>query len=230
MFSVPVRSSEILRTIWLDLYQALYRSRVLFLTYEIQDEMANDMINLIMYVDLDKWKRLHIMINSPGGSVFAGLALYDTLCSINSPLETICTGMAASMASIILLSGHKEWRGCFKHGRIMIHQPAADFTGNQSADQFHRDASELLRIRELITQIYSISVLKPKWVISLDLERDLYMSSFEAKKYGLVHTVYTKENSFSFVRPFFTPELQFPPLSSRVLTPEREPETEFEYV
>ena len=173
---------------WVDLYNRLYRERVLFLCQTINDEVANQIIGIMLYLNAEEEKRsFYIYINSPGGSVTCGIALYDTINFVNSDVTTICVGTAASMASFVLAGGSRHKRIALAHSRIMIHQPEGGSRGQ--ASEIISESQELVRIRRQIGYIYAERTGQPLNKISKDMDRDQFMSAREAKEYGLVDEV-----------------------------------------
>lgn len=136
----------------------------------------------------DETKDLYLFINSPGGWVLPGIAIYDTMQFVRPDVQTVCMGLAASMGSFILSGGKITKRLAFPHARVMIHQPASAFYEAQ-AGEFVLEAEELLKLRETITRVYVQRTGKPLWVVSEDLERDVFMSATEAQAYGIVDLV-----------------------------------------
>nr|WCI19041.1 clp protease proteolytic subunit [Myriophyllum aquaticum] len=174
---------------WVDIYNRLYRERLLFLGQEIDSELSNQLIGLMIYLTIeDKTKELYLFINSPGGWVVPGLAIYDTMRFVGPDVNTIGMGMAASMGSFILVGGEITKRLAFPHAWVMIHQPASSFYETQTGE-FILEAEELLNLREAITKVYVQRTGKPFWVISEDLERDVFMSATEAQAHGLIDLV-----------------------------------------
>nr|YP_010636220.1 clp protease proteolytic subunit [Litostigma coriaceifolium]WBQ48689.1 clp protease proteolytic subunit [Litostigma coriaceifolium] len=174
---------------WVDVYR-LYRERLLFLGQDVNSEISNQLIGLMVYLSIeDDTKDLYLFINSPGGWVIAGLAIYDTMQFVRPEVHTICMGLAASMGSFLLAAGELTKRLAFPHAwRVMIHQPASSFYEAQTGE-FILEAEELLKIRETITRVYAQRTGKPLWVVSEDLERDVFMSATEAQAYGIVDLV-----------------------------------------
>nr|YP_009317934.1 clp protease proteolytic subunit [Haberlea rhodopensis]AOY41529.1 clp protease proteolytic subunit [Haberlea rhodopensis] len=173
---------------WVDVNR-LYRERLLFLGQDVNSEISNQLIGLMVYLSIeDDTKDLYLFINSPGGWVIAGLAIYDTMQFVRPEVHTICMGLAASMGSFLLAAGELTKRLAFPHARVMIHQPAASFYEAQTGE-FILEAEELLKIRETITRVYAQRTGKPLWVVSEDLERDVFMSATEAQAYGIVDLV-----------------------------------------
>nr|YP_010567200.1 clp protease proteolytic subunit [Petrocosmea qinlingensis]UZC33423.1 clp protease proteolytic subunit [Petrocosmea qinlingensis] len=174
---------------WVDVYNRLYRERLLFLGQDVNSEISNQLIGLMVYLSIeDDTKDLYLFINSPGGWVIAGLAIYDTMQFVRPEVHTVCMGLAASMGSFLLAAGELTKRLAFPHARVMIHQPAASFYEAQTGE-FILEAEELLKIRETITRVYAQRTGKPLWVVSEDLERDVFMSATEAQVYGIIDLV-----------------------------------------
>nr|YP_010234061.1 ATP-dependent Clp protease proteolytic subunit [Coriaria nepalensis]QTA71773.1 ATP-dependent Clp protease proteolytic subunit [Coriaria nepalensis] len=186
---VPFRSPGEEDASWVDVNR-LYRERLLFLGQGVDNEISNQLIGLMVYLSLeDDTKDLYLFINSPGGWVIPGVALYDTMQFVRPDVQTICMGLAASMGSFILVGGEITKRIAFPHAwRVMIHQPASSFYEAQTGE-FMREAEELLKLREIITRIYVQRTGKPLWVVSEDMERDVFMSATEAQAHGLVDLV-----------------------------------------
>nr|YP_010210338.1 clp protease proteolytic subunit [Paraboea dolomitica]UBD08222.1 clp protease proteolytic subunit [Paraboea dolomitica] len=173
---------------WVDIYR-LYRERLLFLGQDVNSEISNQLIGLMVYLSIeDDTKDLYLFINSPGGWVIAGLAIYDTMQFVRPEIHTVCMGLAASMGSFLLAAGELTKRLAFPHAWVMIHQPAASFYEAQTGE-FILEAEELLKIRETITRVYAQRTGKPLWVVSEDLERDVFMSATEAQAYGIIDLV-----------------------------------------
>nr|AVT43988.1 ATP-dependent Clp protease proteolytic subunit [Vitis davidii] len=175
---------------WIDVWcNRLYRERLLFLGQEVESEISNQLIGLMIYLSIeDENKDLYFFINSPGGWVLPGIAIYDTMQFVPPEVHTICLGLAASMGSFILVGGTITKRLAFPHAWVMIHQPAAAFYEAQ-AGEFVMEAEELLKLREIITKVYVQRTGKPLWVVSEDLERDVFMSATEAQTHGIVDLV-----------------------------------------
>jgi ATP-dependent Clp protease protease subunit len=173
---------------WIDLYTRLYRERVLFLCQELNDELANQLIGIMVFLSAeDESKELYIYINSPGGSVTCGIAVYDGMNYAEPDVTTICAGTAASMASFVLSGGEKGKRIAFPHSRIMIHQPEG---GNQGqASEVLSESDEVIRIRREVAKIYAQQTGQTLNSISRDMDRDQFMSAREAKEYGIVDQV-----------------------------------------
>nr|YP_009680906.1 ATP-dependent Clp protease proteolytic subunit [Mucuna macrocarpa]AYA54681.1 ATP-dependent Clp protease proteolytic subunit [Mucuna macrocarpa]QTG39932.1 ATP-dependent Clp protease proteolytic subunit [Mucuna sempervirens]QVY57435.1 ATP-dependent Clp protease proteolytic subunit [Mucuna sempervirens] len=186
---VPFRSPGEEDASWVDIYNRLYRERLLFLGQEVDSEISNQLIGLMVYLSIeDDNKDLYLFINSPGGWVIPGIAIYDTMQFVQPDVQTVCMGLAASMGSFILAGGEITKRLAFPHTRVMIHQPASSFYEAQTGE-FILEAEELLKLRETITKVYVQRTSKPLWVISEDMERDVFMSAAEAQTHGIVDLV-----------------------------------------
>nr|YP_009333862.1 ATP-dependent Clp protease proteolytic subunit [Glycosmis mauritiana]AOZ20815.1 ATP-dependent Clp protease proteolytic subunit [Glycosmis mauritiana] len=173
---------------WIDINR-LYRERLLFLGQIVENDVSNHLIALMIYLSMEsETKDLYLFINSPGGWVVPGIAIYDTMQFVRPDVQTICVGLAASMGSFLLAAGASTKRIAFPHARVMIHQPIAFFYGAQ-AGEFILDTEELLSLRELLTMVYVERSGKPVWVVSEDMERDTFMSATEAQAHGLVDLV-----------------------------------------
>jgi ATP-dependent Clp protease, protease subunit len=185
---VPYRMPGEQYTQWVDIYNRLYRERIIFLGRDIDDEIANQIIAVMLYLDSeDPGKDIYLYINSPGGMVTSGLAIYDTMQHIKSDVVTICVGLAASMGSFLLAAGTKGKRMALPHSRIMIHQPSGGTRGQ--ASDIEIEAREILRIRHQLNQIYADNTSQTLAKIEKDMDRDFFMSAAEAKEYGLIDRV-----------------------------------------
>jgi ATP-dependent Clp protease protease subunit len=172
-----------------DIYSRLLKDRIIFLGTEIDDQVANIVIAQLLFLDSDDpEKDVHLYINSPGGSVHAGLGIFDTMRFIRSEVETVCVGMAASMAAILLAGGTKGKRKALPNSRVMIHQPWVGNLGGKLTD-VEITMKELLREKELTTRILSESSGQPFDKVAQDVERDYWMAPDEAKAYGLIDEV-----------------------------------------
>ena len=171
-----------------DIYSRLLKERIIFLGDEINEYTANIVVAQMLFLESDDSdKDIHLYINSPGGIVSAGLAIYDTMQYIKSHVSTICIGQAASMAAVLLASGREGKRYALPHSRIMIHQPMGGTKGQASDIEIH--AKEILRLREELNEIFSIHTGKDKEQIRIDTERDNFMSAEEALRYGIIDRV-----------------------------------------
>jgi len=177
-----------------DIYSRLLKERIIFLGTSIDEEVANLVIAQMLFLEAeDPEKDIMLYINSPGGLVTAGLAIYDTMQYIKPDVCTICVGQAASMAAVLLAAGTKGKRFALSHSRIMLHQPIGAFQGQ--ATDVEIQAKEILRLREILNDILSRHTGQPKERIKEDTERDFYMSPEEAKDYGLIDKVLTKRET-----------------------------------
>nr|YP_010212301.1 Clp protease proteolytic subunit [Paphiopedilum bellatulum]YP_010602306.1 Clp protease proteolytic subunit [Paphiopedilum haynaldianum]UBK10045.1 Clp protease proteolytic subunit [Paphiopedilum bellatulum]WAN76249.1 Clp protease proteolytic subunit [Paphiopedilum haynaldianum] len=192
---VPFRSPGEEDAVWVDLYNRLHRERLLFLGQEVDSEISNQLAGLMVYLSIeDATRDLYLFINSPGGWVIPGIAIYDTMQFVVPDVHTICMGLAASMGSFILVGGEITKRLAFPHARVMIHQPASSFFEAQ-AGEFMLEAEELLKIRENLTKVYVQRTYNPLWVISEDMERDVFMSATEAQAHGIVDLVAVEDEN-----------------------------------
>ena len=179
---------------WVDIYNRLYRERIIFLGSEIDDELANQIIGVMLYLDSeDSTKPIYLYINSPGGSVISGLAIYDCMQHIKSEVITINLGLAASMGSFILAAGSKGKRLALPSSRVMIHQPMGGAQGQ--AEDIKVEAAQIMRIRDNLVKSYSMMTGQTSEQIWKDLDRDNFMSAYEAQEYGLIDRVleYSKD-------------------------------------
>ncbi|MEG4083191.1 MULTISPECIES: ATP-dependent Clp protease proteolytic subunit [unclassified Microcoleus] len=185
---VPYKMPGGYDTQWINIYDRLYRERIIFLGRDIDDEIANQIIAVMLYLDSeDSGKDIILYINSPGGMVSAGMAIFDTMQHIKSDVVTICVGLAASMGSFLLAAGAKGKRLALPHSRIMIHQPSGGTRGQATDIQI--EAKEILRLRHELNNIYAKNTGKPIEKIEKDMDRDYFMSAEEAREYGLIDRV-----------------------------------------
>nr|YP_009864519.1 clpP-like protease [Smilax glycophylla]YP_010132792.1 ATP-dependent Clp protease proteolytic subunit [Smilax microphylla]QKE32514.1 clpP-like protease [Smilax glycophylla]QWC93257.1 ATP-dependent Clp protease proteolytic subunit [Smilax microphylla]UPO69417.1 clpP-like protease [Smilax moranensis] len=185
---VPFRNPGEEDAVWVDVNR-LHRERLLFLGQEVDSEISNQLVGLMVYLSIeDNTRDFYLFINSPGGWVIPGIAIYDTMQFVPPDVHTICMGLAASMGSFILVGGEITKRLAFPHARVMIHQPASSFYEAQ-AGEFILEAEELLKLRETITKVYVQRTGNPLWVVSEDMERDVFMSATEAQSHGIVDLV-----------------------------------------
>ena len=174
-----------------DIYSRLLKERIIFLTGQINDNVASLITAQLLFLEAeDPKKEIYLYINSPGGLVTAGLGIYDTMQYINSPVSTLCIGQASSMGSFLLAAGEKGKRYSLPNSRIMVHQPSAGFQGQATDIQIH--AKEILSLKERLNKIYSKHTGKSVDEISDALERDNFMTAEEAKKFGLIDSVVEK--------------------------------------
>jgi len=168
-----------------DIYSRLLKERVVFVTGPVEDHMANLTVAQLLFLESENPdKDINIYINSPGGSVTAGLSIYDTMQFVKPDVSTTCVGQAASMGAVLLAGGAKGKRYCLPHSRMMIHQPLGGFQG-QAAD-FEIHAREILAVRERLNRILSRHTEQPMEKVESDTDRDRFMDADEALKYGLV--------------------------------------------
>ena len=174
-----------------DIYSRLLKDRIIFLGAPIDDVFANLIIAQLLFLEAeDPEKAINLYINSPGGSVTAGLGIYDTMQYVKPAINTICLGQAASMGAFLLTAGTKGKRYALPNARVMIHQPMGGFQGQATEIDIH--AREILKIRERLNEIMAKHTGQPLDKISQDTERDYFMSSEEAKRYGLIDEVITR--------------------------------------
>ncbi|MDR2951368.1 MAG: ATP-dependent Clp endopeptidase proteolytic subunit ClpP [Dysgonomonas sp.] len=175
----------------MDVFSRLMMDRIIFLGTQVDDYTANVIQAQLLYLDsADSGKDISIYINSPGGSVYAGYGIYDTMQFINSDVSTICTGIAASMAAVLLVAGQKGKRFALKHSRVMIHQPLGGAQGQ--ASDIEITAREIGKIKKELYTIISDHSGQPFDKVAQDSDRDYWMTSAEAKEYGMVDEVLTK--------------------------------------
>lgn len=175
-----------------DIYSRLLNDRIIFLSDEVNDVTASLVVAQLLYLEAqDPDKDIHLYINSPGGSISAGMAIYDTMNYIKCDVSTICVGMAASMGAFLLSSGAKGKRYVLPNAEVMIHQPLGGMQGQASDIKIHAD--HILRIRAKLNQLLSEQTGKPLKTIEKDTERDNFMTAEEALEYGLVDKVITKK-------------------------------------
>ena len=183
-----------------DIYSRLLRDRIVFLGTAISDDIANVIIAQMLFLESeDPDKDIHFYINSPGGLVTAGLAIYDTMQYIKPKVETLCMGQAASMAAILLSAGQKGKRFSLPHARIMLHQPMGGFQGQ--ATDVDIQAKEILRLREDLNQIVVNHTGRAVEQIQKDTDRDFYMSGAQAKDYGLIDEVIQERGADRPLKP-----------------------------
>ncbi len=179
-----------------DIYSRLLKDRVIFVVGVVEDYMANLIVAQLLFLESENPdKDIHLYINSPGGSVSAGLAVYDTMQFIKPDVSTLCVGQAASMGAILLAGGAKNKRYCLPHSRVMVHQPLGGFQGQASDFKIH--AEEILKVRERLNRILSDHTGQPLEKIERDTERDNFMSAEDAREYGLVDAVFTSREAIT---------------------------------
>lgn len=177
-----------------DIYSRLLRERVIFLTSEVEDHMANLIVAQLLFLEADNpEKDIHLYINSPGGVVTAGMAIYDTMNFIKPDVSTICLGQAASMGAFLLSAGTKGKRYALKNSRVMIHQPLGGFRGQASDIEIH--AREILYLKEKLNRLIAEHSGQDYEKVAKDTDRDNFLSAEAAKEYGLVDEVLAKRPS-----------------------------------
>ncbi len=187
--SVPYRLPGSQYERWVDIYTRLGVERILFLGQEVTDGIANSLVAQMLYLDSDdSSKPIYLYINSPGGSVTAGLAIYDTMQYVKSDVVTICVGLAASMGAFLLAAGTKGKRLALPHSRIMIHQPLGGTSQRQASD-IEIEAREILRIKDMLNKSLAEMCGQPLEKVAKDTDRDYFLSAAEAKEYGLIDRV-----------------------------------------
>ncbi len=175
-----------------DIFSRLLMDRIVFLGAGINDEVANIIIAQLLFLDADNpEKDIYMYINSPGGIVSSGMAIYDTMQHLRAPVNTICMGMAASMGSFLLAAGRPGKRSALPHARIMMHQPSGGAQG--TAPDIEIQAREILYLRSKMIELYGVHTGQSIETIERDMDRDRYMSAEEAKTYGLIDTVFTPQ-------------------------------------
>jgi ATP-dependent Clp protease, protease subunit len=176
-----------------DIYSRLLKERIIFLTGQVEDNMANLIIAQMLFLEAENpEKDIYLYINSPGGVVTAGMAIYDTMQFIKPNVSTICLGQACSMGSLLLTAGTKGKRYCLPNARVMIHQPLGGFQGQASDIQIH--AQEILQVKSRLNNILSMHTGQDISVIEKDTDRDNFMSAEKAVEYGLVDAIYSKRS------------------------------------
>jgi ATP-dependent Clp protease protease subunit len=174
-----------------DIYSRLLKERIIFLGTEVNDMVANLIIAQLLFLESeDPEKDIFLYINSPGGVVTSGMAIYDTMQYIRPDVATVCVGQAASMGAVLLAGGAKGKRSALPHSRIMIHQPLGGFSGQASDVEIH--AKEMLRIKSELNRILAYHTGKPLKQVEQDSDRDFFMTSAQAKEYGLIDDVFEK--------------------------------------
>ncbi|OCG41305.1 MULTISPECIES: ATP-dependent Clp endopeptidase proteolytic subunit ClpP [unclassified Gilliamella] len=176
-----------------DIYSRLLKERVIFLTGQVEDNMANLIIAQMLFLEAENPdKDIYLYINSPGGVVTAGMAIYDTMQFIKPDVSTICLGQACSMGSLLLTAGTKGKRYCLPNARVMIHQPLGGFQGQASDIQIH--AQEILQVKNRLNNILAMHTGQDISVIEKDTDRDNFMSADKAVEYGLVDAIFSKRS------------------------------------
>ena len=178
----------------MDVFSRLMMDRVIFLGTEVNDYTANVIQAQLLYLDsVDSERDIHLYLNTPGGSVYAGLGIYDTMQFVSAKVATICTGLAASMGAVLLVAGEKGMRAALPHSRVMIHQPLGGIQGQ--ASDIEITAKEILKLKDELYQIISDHSGKSIDRIRQDADRDHWMTAAEALDYGMIDRVYTRKNN-----------------------------------
>lgn len=176
----------------MDVFSRLMMDRVIFLGTEVNDYTANVIQAQLLYLDsVDSERDIHLYLNTPGGSVYAGLGIYDTMQFVNAHVATICTGLAASMGAVLLVAGEKGMRAALPHSRVMIHQPLGGVQGQ--ASDIEITAKEILKLKDELYQIISDHSGRSMEQIRQDADRDHWLTAKEALEYGMIDKVYTKK-------------------------------------
>ena len=179
-----------------DIYSRLLKDRLIFIVGGVEDHMANLIVAQLLYLESENAnKDIHVYINSPGGVVSSGLAIYDTMQFINCDVSTICVGQAASMGALLLAGGTKGKRFALPHSRVMVHQPSAGYQGQVTDISIH--AEEVIALKRRLNEIMAKHTGQTLEQIEKDLERDNFMSAEAAVKYGLIDTVLNKRQGMS---------------------------------
>lgn len=176
----------------MDVFSRLMMDRIIFLGTEVNDYTANVIQAQLLYLDsVDQEKSISIYLNTPGGSVYAGLGIYDTMQYVNAKVGTICTGMAASMGAVLLVAGEKGMRAALPHSRVMIHQPMGGIQGQ--ASDIEITAREILKLKDELYRIIADHSGQKIEKITADADRDYWMTAEEAQQYGMIDTIYKKK-------------------------------------
>jgi ATP-dependent Clp protease protease subunit len=180
----------------MDIYSRLLKDRIIFIGTPIDDQVANVVMAQLLFLEgEDPEKDIYLYINSPGGSVYAGLAIYDTMQYVRPRVSTMCMGLAASMAAVLLAGGAKGMRFSLPNARILIHQPSGGFSGQAADIQIH--AQEILNVRRRLDEILAFHTGKPLDEIHRDSDRDFFMTADEAKAYGLIDDLITSRHGLN---------------------------------
>ncbi len=176
-----------------DIYSRLLKERVIFLIGPVEDHMANLVVAQLLFLESENPdKDIHLYINSPGGAVTAGMAIYDTMQFIKPDVSTMCIGQAASMGALLLAGGAAGKRYCLPHSRMMIHQPLGGFQGQATDIEIH--ANEILKVRERLNNVLATHTGKPIEQVRQDTDRDFFMDGEEAAEYGLIDSVLSERH------------------------------------
>nr|YP_010035790.1 ClpP [Onobrychis viciifolia]QPF16931.1 clp protease proteolytic subunit [Onobrychis viciifolia]QQQ88449.1 ClpP [Onobrychis viciifolia] len=183
-FSIPGEEEE---PTWVELYQMLFYIRIIFIGQEISCEISNQVCGMMVYLNIaNRTEDIYLFINSPGGGLISGIAIFDTIQGVQPVVQTVCAGISVSMASFVLLGGGVNRRVALPHARIMIHQPATTFIdGGESM----LEMDELVQLENNVINIYAQRTGKYTWQIATDMQRDCFMSAEEAQDYGIVDVI-----------------------------------------
>lgn len=174
-----------------DIYSRLLKERIIFLTGQVEDNMANLIVAQMLFLEAENpEKDIYLYINSPGGVITAGMSIYDTMQFIKPDVSTICLGQACSMGAFLLTAGQKGKRFCLPNARVMIHQPLGGYQGQASDIQIH--AQEMLKVKNRMNELMALHTGQPLNVIEKDTDRDNFMSASQAMEYGLVDAILDK--------------------------------------
>lgn len=177
-----------------DIFSRMLKERVIFLVGQVEDHMANLIVAQLLFLESENpEKEIHLYINSPGGVVTAGLAIYDTMQFITPPVSTVCLGQAASMGAVLLAGGAEGKRFCLPHSRVMIHQPLGGFQGQASDILIH--AEETQKVKKTLNEILAKHTKQPYEKVVKDTDRDYFLSAQQAMEYGLVDRIFEKRAS-----------------------------------
>ena len=183
-----------------DIFSRLLMDRIVFLGTPINDDVANVIIAQMLFLEADNPERdIYLYINSPGGVISSAFAIYDTMQHISAPVNTICMGMAASAGSFLLAAGENGKRAALPHARIMLHQPSSGTQG--TAADIEIAAKEILYLRDQLNELYAVHTGQSAEKVKADLDRDLYMSSPEAKEYGIIDKVIQQRSELEVEKP-----------------------------
>ena len=183
-----------------DIFSRLLKERIIFITGPVEDGMASLVCAQLLFLEAENPKKeINLYINSPGGVVTSGMAIYDTMQFIKPPVSTLCIGQAASMGSLILTAGHKDMRFATPNARIMVHQPSGGFSGQ--ASDIERHAQDIIKLKRRLNEIYEKHTGKDYDTIEKTLDRDHFMTSEEAREFGLIDKVISSREAAEAVKP-----------------------------
>jgi len=175
---------------WVDIYTRLYKDRIIFLFQLLDDDFSNQIISMLLHLEMEnKDELIYFYINSIGGSILSGISIYDTMNFINSEIVTLCIGIASSISSLILANGKRTKRFILPHSRVLLHQPIIQVSGQ--ASDILIESEEILRLRRILTKTYIENIDQTISRVARDIDRDCFLSSREAKNYGIVDYILT---------------------------------------